>query len=185
MYRIDVPSAASTLPIPSAAGTPGYFTDGDVVSGQEATVLPADFMNMLQEEFMAVVIAAGINPSKVNNSQILGALRVLFSASSSFSSLLAPRGYQQFPGPGAGQPGLILQWDRNTAFAAQSLTTVTFPIAFPNAGLGMLTSLGTALPLTSNDVGCGGQILSSTQGQIAVPSKAATTIGVQWWAFGW
>jgi len=77
MFRIDHASAAPALPTPAPEGTPGYFTAGDPVHGEAATVFTADFANMLQEELMAVVEAAGIEPDKSAHNQLLESIREL------------------------------------------------------------------------------------------------------------
>lgn len=73
MFRVDDPSAVPTLPTPSAAGTPGYFTEG-VPGVTPATLVRADFLNMVQDELMAIVTAAGLTPSKTTRNQVLTAL---------------------------------------------------------------------------------------------------------------
>jgi hypothetical protein len=80
MYLYDDPTCVATLPTPGAAGTPGYFTNGSPAGGQPATILSADFMNMLMEELLNVVTAAGLTPSKTNYTQVLTAIRTLGTA---------------------------------------------------------------------------------------------------------
>lgn len=75
MFRIDNDTAIAVKPAPAAAGTPGYFTNGDPVGGVEATVLEADWLNNVQEELISVLAAAGIAPDKANAAQLLAALR--------------------------------------------------------------------------------------------------------------
>jgi len=78
MFRIDTAPAAPALSAPAAPGTPGYFTEGDPTSGTPATTVSADFLNMVQEEMMAVVVAGGVTPSKTTRNQVLTALQALF-----------------------------------------------------------------------------------------------------------
>lgn len=80
MQRIDNSSAATTLPVPAPAGTPGYFFGGDPQTGTEATIVDQDFMNSLQEEICNVISAAkpAITLDKTNRSQLLQALNQLF-----------------------------------------------------------------------------------------------------------
>jgi hypothetical protein len=80
MYQYDDPSCTASLPVPAPAGTPGYFTNGSPVGGQPATILTADFMNMLQGELLNVVTAAGLTPSKTSYTQVLTAIRALATA---------------------------------------------------------------------------------------------------------
>ncbi len=79
MFRIDNSSAVSSLPTPQAAGTQGYFTNGDPVGGVEATIVEADFLNMIQEELSGVVEASGQALNKTNRGQLLAALMKLCS----------------------------------------------------------------------------------------------------------
>ncbi len=53
------------------------FTDGDETLGTPATVLPAEYLNMLQDEIEAVVEEAEIELSKADNTQLLQAIQTL------------------------------------------------------------------------------------------------------------
>lgn len=77
MFRTDVSTAAAEAPTPSAAGTPGFFTGGTPGS-VDPTVVDADWLNTVQEELMAPVLAAGIAPSKTMRNQVLAALQAMF-----------------------------------------------------------------------------------------------------------
>ncbi|NDV77133.1 hypothetical protein [Burkholderia cenocepacia] len=77
MFRTDQTTAVTALPVPAGAGTPGYFTGGNPATGQAATILDADWLNMVQEELMSILAAAGIAPSKTTYTQVLSAIRVL------------------------------------------------------------------------------------------------------------
>lgn len=70
MYQIDNLTAVASIPPPSPAGTAGYFTDGNLATGMAATILPAEFMNMLMMENLSVLSAAGITPAKGQYSQL-------------------------------------------------------------------------------------------------------------------
>jgi hypothetical protein len=177
MYRIDVSSAVPALPAPAASGAPGYFTDGDVVDGIPATVLPADFMNMIQEELMTVLLAAGIAGSKTSRSQVLAAMRALFAPMSAFTGAEAALGYMQVF-------GFILQWGFLPSLTNQAINTMNFTVAFPGNPFIMIATPGTSLALGSNAVGMGAAPISQTQGQIAVPSASPGTTGAYWFAIG-
>jgi hypothetical protein len=82
MFRIDVPSAAASLPSPSAAGTPGYFTGGNPGVGTPATVVSADWLNLVQEELLSVLTAASVTPSKTTRNQLLTSINTLIAANS-------------------------------------------------------------------------------------------------------
>ncbi|WP_244130916.1 phage tail protein [Burkholderia gladioli] len=81
MFRIDQTTAVTALPAPSAAGTPGFFTGGNPATGQAATIVSADWLNLVQEELMSFLTAAGITPLKTSYGQVLAAVQHLFAAS--------------------------------------------------------------------------------------------------------
>ncbi|MDN7741569.1 MULTISPECIES: phage tail protein [Burkholderia] len=81
MFRIDQTTAVTALPAPSAAGTPGFFTGGNPATGQAATIVSADWLNLVQEELMSFLTEAGIVPSKTSYGQVLAAVQHLFAAS--------------------------------------------------------------------------------------------------------
>jgi len=74
MYRIDVPSAATDLPASTPEGRPGFFTDGNPAIGEPATIVPAEWLNMIMMEILNVVTAANIGPLKSDNTQLLKAI---------------------------------------------------------------------------------------------------------------
>ncbi len=75
MYQVDLPTAAATLPTPAAAGTPGFFTNGNPATGVAATIVDADFLNMLMMELSNIVTGAGIALSKTTYNQVLTAIK--------------------------------------------------------------------------------------------------------------
>jgi hypothetical protein len=77
MYQTDQSSAVESLPEPATAGTQGFFTGGNPVSGEAATILDADFLNMTMMELINIVEAAGLTPSKTTYNQVLSAIRIL------------------------------------------------------------------------------------------------------------
>lgn len=77
MFATDQATASSTLPTPTAAGTAGYFTNGNPSSGVAATILDADWLNMVQQELLNVVSAGGLTPSKTTYTQIRDAIKQL------------------------------------------------------------------------------------------------------------
>lgn len=80
MFRIDNVTAAPALPAPAAAGTPGYFTNGDAVTNTPRTIVDQDWFNMVQEELISILAAAGIAPDKANRGQVLAAILALIGA---------------------------------------------------------------------------------------------------------
>jgi hypothetical protein len=64
MFRIDDTTAATSLPAPEAANSEGYFTEGNPATGTPATKVRGSWLNMIQEELRALVVAVGLVPSK-------------------------------------------------------------------------------------------------------------------------
>jgi hypothetical protein len=69
-FQIDVPNAATSLPTPAAAGTPGYFAAGNPALGIPYTTLSEDFMNNLMMEFVNAAALSGLAPSKTQYNQL-------------------------------------------------------------------------------------------------------------------
>lgn len=79
MFAIDDPTAVAALPTPEAAGTPGFFTEGNPGLGQAATYVRASWLNMMQQELLNVVTDAGLTPSKTVYNQLLQALKLKYA----------------------------------------------------------------------------------------------------------
>jgi hypothetical protein len=75
MFAIDDATAVALMPTPEAAGTAGFFTEGNPALGQAATYLRASFLNGLQQELLNLLSGAGITPSKTAYDQLLTGLR--------------------------------------------------------------------------------------------------------------
>jgi hypothetical protein len=69
-----VAGQADTAP---ATGTPGYATDGNPATGVPATLWPSYQYNAIQEELIAILVAAGITPDRTSTSQIVAAIKRL------------------------------------------------------------------------------------------------------------
>lgn len=123
MFRIDNTTSAAAAPAVPAADTEGFFTSGNPVSGIPATVIPDWWLNMIQEEIRAVVVAAGLTPSKTTLTQLRDGLAVLYGGGGS----VAMPGWQKLPG------GLIIQWGD-----AANAASVVMPVAFPTRGFVVL-----------------------------------------------
>lgn len=113
MFRVDHASTAASLPAPSPISTPGYFTEGSEAGGVPATVITADWANMVQEELLNVVVAGGQMPAKNSFDQLLLAIQSLISQGQASSvgkvSLFAvktpPAGWLKCNGLTIGKPG--------------------------------------------------------------------------------
>jgi hypothetical protein len=80
MYRADHVSASTVLPPPTPPVTePGgrYFQPGNPAGGTLATVLQAEWLNMVQEEISNVVLDAGLVLDKANRNQLSQAISSL------------------------------------------------------------------------------------------------------------
>jgi hypothetical protein len=80
MFRIDNASSVASLPTPATAGTEGYFTGGNPGTGTPPTILPADWLNMVQAELENIVLAASLTPSKTTYNQVLTAIQSLIAS---------------------------------------------------------------------------------------------------------
>lgn len=79
MFQTDQPTASNALPTPAAAGTQGYFTNGNPASGVAATIVDADWLNMIQLELINLTVGGGQTPSKTTYNQILLAIQQLIA----------------------------------------------------------------------------------------------------------
>jgi hypothetical protein len=75
MYQIDNSTAATTRPASTAPGSPGWFTDGNPAGGIAATIVPAEWLNMVQAEIESVIQAAGITLNKSVSNQLATAIQ--------------------------------------------------------------------------------------------------------------
>ena len=172
MYQIDVASAAAQLPAPAAAGAAGFFTDGDPVGGVAATVLDADFMNMLMMELMNIVSTAGPAPSKADHTQVLTALMKLLG----IDFLVQPNGYILHHAT-----GFMLQWGSGSQPDASGSTTVAFPQPFSTLCLAAVAcNAGTGPPSAFH----GRQIIDRTQMKVFSASSSGAAAGAGT-AFAW
>ncbi|MFZ6724719.1 gp53-like domain-containing protein [Undibacterium sp. MH2W] len=149
MYRIDDPSSVNQLPVPEAALTEGFFTEGNPGAGISATLLRASWFNMIQEELRNIVVAGGLTPSKTAYNQIMNALTKFIQAGS--MSYSVDTGAQNAyavtyaPAIAAVTPGLLI------FFRAANANTGPSTIAIN--GLQPIALVGAAhLPLAGNEI---------------------------------
>ena len=164
MFRIDDPTAAVALPTPAAAGTGGYFTEGDPGAGVAATRVTGDFLNMLQEELANAVTGTGGTLSKTTYTQLRDAIKG--------SGTMASTGYRKTPS------GLIFQWGYMNS--APSTGSITFPVSFPGGTTYIVlfspVELDTTAALSVNG-------FSYTASQFSY-TKSASTSKFAWFAVG-
>lgn len=77
MHRIDSIGTVTVMPPPTTGGAQGFYSDGDPETGKQGTVASAEHMNAIQEEIVAVILAAGLVLSKADHAQLLQAIRAL------------------------------------------------------------------------------------------------------------
>jgi hypothetical protein len=125
MFRIDTATAASLKPAYPAEGTEKYFQDTDGAGG---TIVPAWFLNQVQEEITNVIEDAGLTPDKSDDSQLSAAVTAI-------ATTVVANGFT--PSPYAGEEsitfpnGLIIKTGRKAASGTE--TSVTFATPFPTA----------------------------------------------------
>lgn len=71
MQRVDTFGNTGSLPAAEAqVNAPGYFTIGNPSLSVPATIVPAWWLNAIQEELLAVILAAGLTPNKAVSTQL-------------------------------------------------------------------------------------------------------------------
>ncbi len=137
MHRIDTPTAQKDK---FGAGKNG-FTRGNPQTGTPATDLDDDYFDMLQEELVAVVEAAGLALDKSKRDQMLTALRkLLLSRANPFADIksdgaaaitaaLSNLGFTY--GTGWYKLGALIIQYGPIDFTGVTSRAVTFPIPFP------------------------------------------------------
>ncbi len=79
MQRVKTADAVAVKPAYTITGTPGFFSAGDAVAARDATVPGPQWFNMVQEELLAVLEAAGLVPSAMSDTQLRDAILALIA----------------------------------------------------------------------------------------------------------
>ncbi|MFZ5335779.1 hypothetical protein ACOY9O_02540, partial [Enterobacter asburiae] len=90
MYHVDNSTGVPVMPKPSpvTSKTVLFFTEGG--NGVPPTYPGPDWFNAIQSELLNILRAAGLDPDKMDNTQILAALKKLFlSRSNPFGDIKA------------------------------------------------------------------------------------------------
>lgn len=184
MYQIDNSTVASSIPPSTTAGIAGFFTDGDPVLNVPATVLPAEFMNMLMLELLNVLSAAGVTPSKTNFTQLTLAINQLtrggggaYGLDSGSANIYA---VAFTPAVAVATDGMVLRFRAKTANTGACTFAPDGVAAAPVLGLG-------AQPLQGGEIVVGGTctviwlavlgkwvLLSCTGGALQLASGSAS-----------
>lgn len=130
MQRVTRSTAVAVLPAPPAgAGSPGYFGGGDAGTGTPATVPGYEWFNLVQEELINVVLAAGLTPSAIDNDQLLEAIQYLVSVGTLPTGMIAPFPASAAPSGWAKANGITVprtgSWAALWAYAQSSGNLVT------------------------------------------------------------
>ncbi|MPW32011.1 hypothetical protein F9L16_24000, partial [Agarivorans sp. B2Z047] len=80
MHQIDTEFTAAEMPPFQSAHSPGWFVSGG--AGQRPTTVGADYLNMVQAEFLNILAAGGLTPDKAKLNQISLAIRAIASSQS-------------------------------------------------------------------------------------------------------
>jgi hypothetical protein len=178
MRRIKSPTAVASRPaVPALTGAEGYFTNGNPGAGVPATVMPDWWLNMMQDEFLAILAAAGIAPDTAGtvNNQIMAALRAMFGG----TGLLGVNSHMRLPG------GMIAQYGFNSTEVGGNVN-FAFPLTFPNACrivLAMEASADGWGPGSCRVFGCNLKTQAGTIISSAVVTSGSVTFGSA--AFFW
>ncbi|MBO9647349.1 MAG: hypothetical protein J7605_02480 [Variovorax sp.] len=143
MFAIDDPSAVAVMPTPEAAGTPGWWTEGNPALGQTATLMRASWFNALQQELLNILTAAGVTPSKTAYNQLLASLNLLYKPGRLLRKLIYTRV--------AGVQNVSVNGGSNTTTGAGTYVpgaSMSFAIAKVQAGGG--AGGGPSLPSAGN-----------------------------------
>lgn len=97
MRRIDVATAVATAPSVPTPATRGYFTNGNPGGGIPATEVPDWWLNMVDNELEAVVVAAGLTPDKATWTQLRDSIYLLSREQATRGALLSLTGGQSIP----------------------------------------------------------------------------------------
>ncbi len=86
MHPYDDASGVSSPPSRPAPAARTYPTDGDPASQQPPSIFPAWYLNMLENEVLAVLTAASIAPDKTNDGQLAAAIIALATGSAAVNN---------------------------------------------------------------------------------------------------
>ena len=109
MYQIDVPTAVAGLPTPAAEGTAGFFTDGNPGTGTPATIVPADFLNMMMQELINVALEGTAPLSKSSYTQVRDAIsNMVANASAGVGQVTNVTGVSPINSSGGATPAISI-----------------------------------------------------------------------------
>ncbi|MDQ2212168.1 hypothetical protein RBI81_19490 [Enterobacter roggenkampii] len=197
MYHVDNSTGVPVMPQPSpvTSETELFFTEGG--NGVPPTFPGPDWFNIIQSELINILRAAGLDPDKMDNTQILAALKKLFLSRSNpfgdikadgaaaiatalsnlgFVGSLTSPGYAVIP---LGTKKLVIQWGTVTVPTAGS-TSATYLLAL-DLGLAQFCTPIDVSSINNYRVG----VATSTKTSITLASTNTQSVtGVMWLSIG-
>src|SRR5690348_5402080 len=126
MYQIDVPTAVAGLPTPAAEGTAGFFTDGNPAAGTPATIVPADFLNMMMQELINVALEGTAPLSKSSYTQVRDAIsNMVANASAGVGQVTNVTGVSPINSSGGATPAISISAATDSAPGSMSAADKT------------------------------------------------------------
>ncbi|HEE9940099.1 TPA: phage tail protein [Citrobacter freundii] len=188
MYHVDNSTGVPVMPQPSpvTSETELFFTEGG--NGVPPTFPGPDWFNIIQSELINILRAAGLDPDKMDNTQILAALKKLFlSRSNPFGDIkadgaaaiataLSNLGLDRFVQT-KGNPNMRLVLDDASWYVYDSVLKKNIALAVNMGGTGALdaagarTNLGLGNSATKNT--------GTTQGTVAAGDDSRITGALQ------
>lgn len=168
MHRVDVPSAAPG----------GLFTEGSPTGGVPATIVPADWLNDLQENVAKAIELSGITLVKGDYTQLYAA--ILARA----GGLLPKRSFtaNDFIRIPDVANGLIINFGSVLVAAANVATVVTLPRAWSN---GLLQGATTLSGSGNSTAAIGMEAVPGSLTQIRLYQASNQAQVVRYLALGW
>lgn len=77
MFGTDAPGSVTTMPTLQPAGTSGWATDGDILSGLPPTEISAESFNIPTAELINLVLDAGLSLNKQDLGQVSNAVQIV------------------------------------------------------------------------------------------------------------
>lgn len=155
MYWPDTKTGVDVEPTrkPIASAARKYFSEGGV--GQVPTVPGGDWFNQITNEILNVLAAAGINPSKVDDDQLLQAIKTILTGGFSLDGMLeAEPEWLDVPayedgGPGGQMNAQAQALANQTAFLQLKKISISTVSELP----GRLLPVGSIVALTDRALG--------------------------------
>lgn len=133
MQRVDDPSNAPTRPAVLPTVSPGFFRRPSVLSGDQGTVVTADFLNDLQEAIVHPILAAGLSLAKGASDRLTLAIQglagALVTTHNAIAASEAAAGHARFA-----TSAEVLAQALGNVFLSPLRLKQAFPASFANPG---------------------------------------------------